>query len=105
LRFLGEKIVIFVSHCNIEVLQNLIDEGKILGGRESSISDFVGLLGFFNYVCVEQSSFPYKLVGKPINPLTLIDIPEHIRESIEANKFNGGACDFLKIKIRHACQG
>jgi hypothetical protein len=89
LHFPGEKVVVFVSHCNIEILQNLMDEGEILGGRESSVFDFVGLLGFFNYVCGEQSSFPYKLVGKPINPLMLIDIPAHIRELIEVNKFNG----------------
>jgi hypothetical protein len=89
LRFTEEKVVVFVSHYRIAVLQNLIDEGKILGGRESSVFDFVGLLGFFNYVCGEHSSFPYKLVGKPTNPLMLMDIPAHIRELIEVNKFNG----------------
>jgi hypothetical protein len=88
LRFAGEKIVVFVSHCSSPILQRLVGEGKILAGREASIFDFVGLLGFFNYVCSYQSSFPYKLVGKPINPLTLLDIPEHIHKFIERNRFN-----------------
>jgi hypothetical protein len=88
LHFAGEKIVVFVSHCSIPILQHLVDEEKILAGREASIFDFVGLLGFFNYVCSYQSSFPYKLVGKPINPLTLLDIPEHIHKFIERNRFD-----------------
>jgi hypothetical protein len=88
LHFAGEMRVIFVSHCSIPMLQSLVDEGKVLAGREASIFDFVGLLGFYNYVCGKQSSFPYKLVGKPINPLSLVDIPEQIHELIEGNKFS-----------------
>lgn len=88
LHFAGEMIVVFVSHCSIPILQNLVDDGKVLAGREASIFDFVGLLGFFNYVCGKQNSFPYKLVGKPINPISLVDIPEQIHELIEVNKFS-----------------
>jgi hypothetical protein len=86
--FAGERIVVFVSHCSVPILQHLVDQGKVLAGRESSIFDFVGLLGFFNYVCGYQSSFPYKLIGKPINPLTLSDIPEYVHELIDGNRFN-----------------
>ncbi len=86
--FAGDKIVVFVSHCSIPILQQLINEGRILAGRKSSIFDFIGLLGFFSYVCNYQSSFPYKLVGKPINPIELLDIPEHIHKFIERNRFS-----------------
>jgi hypothetical protein len=88
LHFAGDMVVVFVSHCSIPILQSFVDDGKVLAGREASIFDFVGLLGFFNYVCGEQNSFPYKLVGKPINPISLVDIPEQIHELIEGNKFS-----------------
>lgn len=88
-RFVGEAVVVFVSECYFFILQDLIDRGKILAGKKIDVYDdeFNGLLGFFYYSCEEQMAVPYQLMAKPNGFLKTDDIPRHIAEVIEKNRF------------------
>jgi hypothetical protein len=89
LRFAGEPVLVFVNECYFFILQDLIDRGKILAGKEIETYDdeFMGLLGLFYYSCEEQRAVPYKLMAKPNGFVKTADIPQHIAEIIEKNRF------------------
>jgi hypothetical protein len=93
LRFTGEKTVVFLRECNFATLQRLVASGKILGGKEIEDSSDIWMelaswIGCFFYSCNMQQAYPYNLCKKPVNHLSIFDIPEHLHEAIQQNKFD-----------------
>ena len=91
-RFSGEPIVIYVKECKISIVRRLIDDGVIIAGQQLGKSRFrlaslFGLFVYDQYFC-NLFPIPYISIGKPIVPLCLEDLPEHLQDAVIWNWFD-----------------
>ena len=104
LHFSGESTVIYVEKCSDRTIQNLLESGEIIGGKDFELQEDPSILGLFYYrhgwgnVIAE----PYLLEGVPEIPMKVEDLPKQLQDFVSLTKYKFSFKNTLKIQpIEH----
>jgi hypothetical protein len=87
----NDKIVIYLTNCQVSWLKDAIESGKVIGGKEviKNWCKSLDLLGsHYTYICDSGDPAPYTANELPSKPILFQDLPLEISDRLKAVKFH-----------------